>query len=573
MARLAVNWWWLVALSCSSLAACRAHEALCGGVECEESPQSGEGGAPHSVPESMAGDAGDAGAPACESDQRCQNGSSCDGEERCTADGCEPGTPLPCEHGTKCDDAAPELCVYPEPSPWLLALSNGGLVALPTAQLGSAQAFTLAPSPTENLYEGFSRIFWSPDGKVAIIRADGEEWGRSFHYARFGAGLPSAVAPLPDVPNFIEGEEDPRFSADSEQVFIYGSNSGAFLLNLRDPNVPTRYFPRVDHREIDTSFCADPHTWLVWASHDSYGGGLTDLLWITRLNGDELEEQSIGELDSFGVSSDRRLLVFGYGYDDEGNWRGNVLRPCSTDAWSVEFPEARYIDFSPDSKLLWLDDDRGTQRVLSLEEPSTPVELLSSDDLAATLTGQFTPDSKHLLAHVEGVPYLVDLKQASSDPLLPLGLPETSEIAVLRNAALLAWPDREAVPNQLVWQAVPPRGAPIALLDDVTWNNSTFVDDNVNPGRVFLVRVVRDKSELFSIWLDGSAPEAKLLLTIDGGFKGLQATPDQSAIVFLRDTNAFGATLVFAPFEPSGALGKPWPVDNTGYFFELQPWP
>ena len=408
MARLAVNWWWLVALSCSSLAACRAHEALCGGVECEESPQSGEGGAPHSVAESMAGDAGDAGAPACESDQRCQNGSSCDGEERCTADGCEPGTPLPCEHGTKCDDAAPELCVYPEPSPWLLALSNGGLVALPTAQLGSAQAFTLAPSPTENLYEGFSRIFWSPDGKVAIIRADGEEWGRSFHYARFGAGLPSAVAPLPDVPNFIEGEEDPRFSADSEQVFIYGSNSGAFLLNLRDPNVPTRYFPRVDHREIDTSFCADPHTWLVWASHDSYGGGLTDLLWITRLNGDELEEQSIGELDSFGVSSDRRLLVFGYGYDDEGNWRGNVLRPCSTDAWSVEFPEARYIDFSPDSKLLWLDDDRGTQRVLSLEEPSTPVELLSSDDLAVTLTSQFTPDSKHLLAHLDGVPYLVN---------------------------------------------------------------------------------------------------------------------------------------------------------------------
>ena len=95
---------------------------------------------------------------------------------------------------------------------------------------------------------------------------------------------------------------------------------------------------------------------------------------------------------------------------------------------------------------------------------------------------------------------------------------------MLRNAALLAWPDREAVPNQLVWQAVPPRGAPIALLDDVTWNNSTFVDDNVNPERVFLVRVVRDKSELFSIWLDGSTPEAKLLLTIDGVFDDLKAT-------------------------------------------------
>ena len=491
MARLAVSWWWWLVLSCS-IAACRAHEAFCDGGECEEAPRSGEGGAPNSTPEDVAGEAGAfAIRPACVSDRQCQNASSCDGEERCTAAGCEPGTKLDCEHGTKCDDAALELCVYPEPSPWLLAISLGALVALPTAQLDSEQAFTIAPRPGETLFEGFSQIFWSPDGKVAIVRADEEDFGHSYHYARFGAGLPGAVSLLPDVPNFIDGgTTNPEFSADSEYVFIFDSHSGTYLLNLQDPNVPTRHIPPVDGGAVYTSFCHDQRSWLAWAKLQS---AWLDQAWIARLDGDELEEQSIGELYSFEISSDRRLLVLDHGDDDEGNGLGFVLRPCSTDSWSVDFPEGRYYGFSPDSKLLWLEDDQEVQRVLSLADPSTPVELLSSDELGATLTSNFTPDSKHLLAYVDGVPYLVDLRRASSDPLVPLGLPETGDIAVLRNAALLAWPNEEAAPHQLVWQAVPPRGAPIALLEDVTSDNSRFLNDRVNTERVFLSRATRAK--------------------------------------------------------------------------------
>lgn len=574
MVRLAVNWWWLVGLSCS-IGACRAHEALCQGVDCDEAPQSGAGGAPPSTPENVAGEGGagagaGAGADgqACQSDQHCQNDSSCDGEERCTATGCEPGTKVDCDHGTKCDDAAPEQCVYAEPSPWLLATSAGALVALPTAQLGSTAAFTIAPKPGQSLFEGYSRIFWAPDGKVAIVQAEDEDFGHSFHYARFGAGLPSALTPLPEVPNYTEGGSEPEFSADSAYAFVYDSNSGTYLLNLQNPSVPTRHIPPVDGAVVDTIFCADQRSWFAWASPENES---LDRAWIARLEGDALEEQSIGELDGFEISSDRRLLVLDHGDDDDGNDLGFVLRPCSTDAWSVEFPEGRYHAFSPDSKLLWLEDGEGVQKVLSLEDPSSPVELLSSEGLAAQLLGEFTPDSKRLRASIDGEPQLVELSQAASQPLVPLGLPDTASIAVLRNAALLAWSDPQATPDQLVWQAMPPEGEPVALLQNITAESSRFIDDTLNPERVFLVRELVDASELYSIWLDGSAPDAKLLTTIDGTFDGLNATPDQAGMVFAR-SGAFGGTLMFARFERSGALGIPRLVSEGVSDHGFQPW-
>jgi hypothetical protein len=524
------------------------------------------------MPAGMGAEAGaPARAPACLSDQECQNDSACDGDERCTATGCEAGPTPECEHKTICDDAAAELCVYEQPSPWLLATSLGALVALPAAQLGRERAFTIAPQPGETPFEGFNQIFWAPDGKVAIIRADEEEFGASFHHARFGAGLPSAVSLLPDVPNFMEGETTPYFSADSEYVFIYDYLSGTYLLNLKDAGVPTRHIPPVEGSYVDTMFCADQRSWFAWAKPR---GGYLHRAWIGSLEGDEIVQRSIGETDwGFGISNDRRLLVLDHGLDDEGNELGFVLRPCSNDAWAVEFPRALYNVFSPDSKYLWVEDDDGVQKVLSLDDPRSPVELFSSVDLGATLLDEFTPDSKHLRATIDGIPHLVDLGRTPTPLLLPLGLPDTSSIVELRNAALLAWPNDEAKPGQLVWQAVPPSGTPIPILDNVTSDNSTFFDDTLIPDRVFVARAALDESELFSILLDGSAPEAKLLITIDGTFDELTATPDQAGIVFARSASAPGGMLMFAPFEPSGELGTARVVAETGYVHELQPWP
>lgn len=564
MARLAVQWWWLLGFACG-VGGCRGHEALCRGSECAATP--GEGGAPPNVPEGTSGEAGAPIVPACASDRQCQNESTCDGAEVCTATGCEPGPVYECAHGTTCDDEAPELCSYEEPSPWLLAVSLGALVALPAARLGIEQAFTLAPDPGEDLLEGFNEIFWAPDGEVAIIRAREELFGSSFHYARFRDGLPSEVSLLPDVPNYTGGETTPEFSADSEYVFIRDPISGTYLLNLKDPSVPTRYFPASDDGSyIDTRFCAAPHTWFA-----SSAGEELHQAWIATLEGDEIVQSSIGSMDDFAMSGDRRLLALDHGLDDEGHELGFVLRPCSNEPWSFEFPAVSYYGFSPDSQWLWIEDNDGVQKIVSLEEPSAPVELFSSDGLGATLNNEFTPNGRYLRALVDGAPHLLDLSQAASQPLVPL--PGIGSTAVLRNAALLAWSSDEAKPDQLVWQSVPPNGTPLPLLDDVTSDNARFVDDTANPERVFLIRVVMERSELFGILLDGSAPEAKLLLTIEGTFDTLTATPDHSGIVFARNSYELGGTLMFAPFEASGALGTPVLVTETGWIHEFQPWP
>jgi hypothetical protein len=563
MAGLLVRWWW-VGLACG-IGACRAHESLCTGVACDAAWA--EGGAPSAPADEEGGHAG-AAAPACLSDEQCQNDSLCDGKERCAATGCEPGPVLTCEYGTACDDEAAELCVYEQPSPWLLATSLGALVGLPAARLGDEPLIALAPPPGETALEGFANIFWSPDGEVAILRADEVEFGQSFHYLRFGAGLPSAVSLLPDVPNYTSGETEPEFSPDSEYVFIRDYASGTYLLNLVNPSVPTRFIAPIDGAFVNTTFCAGSRSWLAWKSVES----ALDPAWIATLEGDEISDRSIGEIDGFEISRDRRLLATSKGLDDQGYALGVVLRPCSNAAWSVEFPKVGYLAFSPDSKMLWLDGEAG-QTVFSLEDPRSPRELLSSVDLGAELSATFTPDSKYLLGRVDGIQHLIDPRQGSSQVPIPLGLAETSEIAALRSAALLAWRNDESMPDQLVWQAVPPSAAPVPILENVTPSNATLVDDQLNPNRVFLLRENADESELFSFLLDGSAPEAKLLLTVEGSFVAVTAAPDESGIVFALDNSAPGGTLKFAPFKRSGELDTPLPVSKTALLHKFQPWP
>jgi hypothetical protein len=467
-----------------------------------------------------------------------------------------------------CEDDATELCVYEERSPWLLATSLGSLVALPTNELGFGQVFTLADNPGAGWLEGFRTIFWSPDGRVAIFGVREEQLGASFHYARFGAGLPSPVGLVPDVPNFITyAPKEPEFSADSRYAFIYDDVTGTYLVDWKDTTARARHIPPTESgAPVQTTFCSDG-SWFAWV--DMIG---QDQTWLGQLDPQgSITHTELDSIFAFTVSNDRRLLVLDRGSDDEGNALGAVLRPCSSEQWSVALPAASYYVFSPDSKRLWLETFDGVQKVLSLDEPSSPVELLSSDSLGATLLHEFSPDGNYVEASVDGVAYLASLSQPSSQPLVPL--PDTATVAVLGHAALLAWSSDPAKSEQLFWHAVPPNGPPVPLLENVTPDNLSFIADALDPERVFLVRMTTETSELFSVLLDGSLPEATPLLEIEGAVDTVMSTPDRTGVLLTRDRFEPEATLLLARFEPSGALGTPSLVVEGPGAYEIQPWP
>jgi hypothetical protein len=456
--------------------------------------------------------------------------------------------------------------VYSEPSPWLLVIPSGDLVGLPTKQLGERPLIQLADRPGDSPLEFFSGIHWSPDGNLAVLYVDLEQFGCRYEYLRFDHGLPSEASLLPDVPNWSSGCRAPEFSKDSRFTSVNDPATGTYLLDFQRPEIATYFVPLVDGVDSDLEFCAVSSSWLRWALPEGESVGPT---WRAALDGETIKESRLDDYGWASASPNGELVTFDRGISSEGLWLGFVLAPCATDDWSVEFANSGYWGFSPDSSFLWAEVEPNYERVLySLAEPSEPERLFADSDLGCELTSSFTPDSRYGIASMDGLHYLVDTRGGKSQTPSPLRLPQQATLAALRNRALLAW---SAEGSTLLWQAVPASRAAVPVLDATS--NSTLFDDAVDPERVWLVRRDAGKSELFSIILDGMPPVPRLQLEVDGELENVVLAPDASGLAFSLRSEDASPGLYWAALDASGALSERILLATTFVTFGFQPWP
>ena len=269
------------------LISCREHRQVCEAEGCA-SPLAGAGGMPEDgeVVTTPAGSAGEPQEPECARDEQCQNEKVCDGAERCADGRCVAGEQIECQYGAHCDDEAASLCVYDEPSPWLITTTMQRVSGLPVALLSEAEELlTLAERPEAGMLTGYDKPFWAPDGKAMLVRSFEDRMGSRLSLMHFGAGLPSSLEPVRDLPNWGDYWDTPLFSADSKWVFVTDNYTGSYLVDLGLDPAPPRLRP-AEEFSAPRALCADPSAWLP------YGDSEQSVL-ATSLDG-ELATRSLG---------------------------------------------------------------------------------------------------------------------------------------------------------------------------------------------------------------------------------------------------------------------------------------
>jgi hypothetical protein len=199
---------WLM-VAALSLASCRGYRELCEAEGCAVAAAGDQGGAPSEQPSGLAGAPGAAGTrggegePECTDDADCDDERTCSGRERCVDERCVDGDDVECDHGTDCVEAHAEPCVYKRPSPWVIAMSLETVSGLPLDELEKGEEMIqLAHQERTRALTGFGELWWSPDGRFAIVHSLEDRLGSRMDLLRFGAGLPSNLESIPDLPNW-----------------------------------------------------------------------------------------------------------------------------------------------------------------------------------------------------------------------------------------------------------------------------------------------------------------------------------------------------------------------------------
>lgn len=202
-----------LALGCRSpaIADCQdCGEAEGGGGGEQEMERAGAGGG-----DERAGAGGAGGespnAPTCTEDADCDDGSYCNGVERCIASGCVAGEAVECGAGTTCDQRAVGSGCFLPRQRWAVWEGNDGEAAnndvSATALNGSTNAlpFVLSRGATT---EEFTRAWdpqWSPDGRrFTFIAVDWQlpvdRYVYKFFWFDVDAPVEGQPRPLPDIP-------------------------------------------------------------------------------------------------------------------------------------------------------------------------------------------------------------------------------------------------------------------------------------------------------------------------------------------------------------------------------------
>lgn len=558
--------WGRVFVAVAAAAACRSHESVCDEALCSDGAVGGGAGAPSTMQDRPGGAAGARPEPECRRDSDCANDSLCDGAERCVSGKCEEGSALECEHGTACVESGDERCVYEAPSPWLLVTATDSLRGLPVAELGKRELITLVDRPREQVLQGFDRVFWPADGKVALVRSLEREFGYRMELLRFGAGVPGPLVPLPDVPTWGDIDEAPQFSRDSARAFVLDGYSGLYLVDLTEAATPTRLIAPPHALDI-VWFCDESSSWLQRSSGE--------YLWSqATLSDGEIATRELGA--GWPVLSPDGGLIAMELQDEDEETLAVHLTSCSAGAWSVDYPETTSAAFSDDSRLLLLQLAGGAVKVLSLEDPSAPVEIWSDLDASdwgepSFVSGAHGPLVRYLKGEDDAV-QLVDPSTGTEVPSLELH--PDAVVAANGASSLLLWSSSfVGEPRDLLWQSITPNVPPVVVLSDPNDDTSEVMRCPV-AGAVLIARRLpgAQETELSFLRFDGELGELELVATFPGAMSRLTWASDDSGAAITTQGAIIDNDLFWLPWSAEGP-GKATLIAERALSMEFQPWP
>jgi hypothetical protein len=521
--------------------------------------QDGPGGAAGAEPEPEP-------EPECRRDRDCANDSLCDGAERCVSGTCEGGSALDCAHGTACVESGDERCVYEAPSPWLLVTATDSLRGLPVAELGKRELITLVDRPREEILHGFDRVFWPADGKVALVRSLEREFGYRLELLRFRAGVPGPIEPLPDVPTWGDFDEAPDISSDSTRALVLDGYGGVYLVDLTEAATPTRLIAPPDAL-ISASFCNDSSSWLQ-LSREEY-------VWSqASLSDGEITTRELG-YGSPVISPDLSLVAMELQDEDDETFAVE-LTSCSAGDWSVDLPGTTNAAFSDDAQLLLLQLAGGGVKVVSLEDPSAPVEIWSDLDANDWEEPSFVSGAHGTLVRYlkgeEQTLRLVDPLTGTDEPSLEL--PSGAVVAASGASSLLLWSnDYVGEPRDLIWHSLTPNVPSVVVLSDPN-DDVSEVMRCPTPDAVLVARRLPEaqETELFLLHFDGELGELEHVATFPGAISSWSWASDDVGAAVATQGVLIDNDLFWLPWSEEGP-GTAIQIADRALSVGFQPWP
>jgi hypothetical protein len=570
------TWKWL-AVAALSLASCRAHRELCEGEVCGDLPTEVQGGSADEALSGLAGSQGSQGGrasqaePLCADDATCDDGRVCNGLERCVDERCLPGVDVDCRHGTECVEAAPEPCIYTEPSPWVVATSAETLLGLPLDELeNGAEMAVLAHRERTAALTGFDHVWWSPNGKVALVRSFEDRMGSRMHLLRFGAGLPSELESIPDLPNWGNYWDDPVFSADSKRVLIVDTYSGSYVVDLTDEGRPTT-LGSIDGGEMPElaieALCADATSWVTVDENYNH--------FLTSDSGGEPSSIPLGQ-GSVTLSPDAQLLAVEVKGEDEDD-KTVELRPCSQEAWVAQLGPGYRLEFSSDSQAiaLQLTEYNDGMSVLSLADPQSPTTIWSSALAGPPVGPWFTPDGSRLmmmLRETKDDDPTVQVLNLTNGEIQPLGFGPYARVVAVGGQALLAWSvDFTSEPRDLLWQAFDREEEPVLILSDSAAQETSLESVRFDPKSVFVSRYIGGQTEFGTLRFDASAPESARPIILPGSVGRLETARDRRAILVSMVDGFVPGKLFWISYSERGEADEARILLEDAYFLSIQP--
>jgi hypothetical protein len=557
-----------------TLASCRGHRELCEREECAPGLTNAQGGASDEQPSSgAAAPVGQGGQrpPECTVDADCDDARRCNGVETCLVERCSAGKDVECGNGTVCNEAAVELCVYEQPSPWVIATSFESLLGLPLDELEKGgEMVELARRERDELLTGFDHVWWSPNGRVAVVRSFEDRMGSRMHLMRFGAGLPSKLESIPEVPNWGNFWEAPVFTADSARVMIVDNYSGTYVVDLTDPAAPTTTLgsdtPDTEGTLGVVALCRDSDTWVAVDDDYSY--------FLATASDGQVSTVALGD-GNVTVSPDGRLIAI----DVEGEEGDSSLelRPCSADTWVAPLGAGYRLEFSPDSRLIAVEltEYDGGMSVASLADPQHPSTIWSDAAASPPLGPWFTPDSGRLMAELSDTTEedpTVHVLNLSSGEIKPLGLGPYARVVEVGEQALLAWSvDFAAEPRDLVWQAFDRDAAPLVIVSDSDRQETSLERVRFDPASVFVSRMVGEDTEFGTLRFDASKPTLAAPFVFPGLLSRIEPAPDRRAVLLLMQKGLIDGKLFWISYSESGEASEPRMLPGNPLFLSIQP--
>ena len=545
---------------------CRPHVSVCDS-DCDEAlvpAVAGNGGGAGDADAALAGTtsdgpaggaAGAAGAAAaeCADDRDCDDGSFCNGAEQCRAGACVPGPELTCDGGTTCvEESGGAACVYADPSPWLVLLSNRQLVGLPTAELGKRALITLGDYPSNDLFVGFNEVRFSPDGRHALIDYLVPDFGQQVLELSFDEGVPKPVRPVKDLPNWgLYGV--PAFSPDGARALVFEDGSGGYLLDLTGVTAVAASLSVPSFAGQEITFCQMQDQWVKAWSPSSLHSLASGELRSTPLDGDVVE-----------VSPDRQRVWL----------RGEHARLVSC-ADGIEQGPSGLPDaggtWSPDSRWLLASLDDGSGKLFSV----TGLEATEVWSNAAVERSSWSADGRALLLRLVGEtgPTFVYLDLTGDVPVEhALELPPDASVDRCSASGCLVFAPRLAEDGvDLLWQPFLPDAAASVLATQLS-SESALAWADFAQNRLVLKRVNAHGGQLTLTDFEAS-PERGVFDWPGGSLDVTPASDGSGLLLEFNDDGGFYNFWLALPTPGAGSDAQAVNLDVPAYRGVFQPWP